>query len=134
MNTHARWLVTAVAVIVPACASAGSENGSPGRGDVITSEQMISANAQSAYDGVRKLRPNWFATRGPASINDSEPDVASVFLGGNQIGDIEALRNIRPDDIRELRYYEAGEASARFGMGHTRGVIEVIMRGSGPTP
>jgi hypothetical protein len=127
-----RWLLVGAVWLLAACGSggmSGAGTGAPGRGNVITSEQMIAANAQSAYEAVQKLRPGWFSTRGPESITQSTPDVASVFLGGNRIGDIEALRNIRPDDIRELRYYEAGEAGARFGMGHSRGVIEVIMKG-----
>lgn len=125
-------LIAAVLLFVTACGSGGMSTagtGSPGRGNVITAEQMIAANAQTAYDAVQKLRPAWFSTRGPEAITRSEPDVASVFLGGNRIGDIEALRNLRPDDVKELRYYEAGEAGARFGMGHSRGVIEVIMKG-----
>ncbi|MGH7464788.1 MAG: hypothetical protein ACREK1_06405, partial [Longimicrobiales bacterium] len=103
---------------------------SPGAHDVLTSDQMIAANARSAYEAVQKLRPDWFSTRGPTAITNVEPDVASVYLGGNHIGDIEALRNIRPDDVKQLRYYEAGEASARFGMGHSRGVIDVVLKGS----
>jgi len=124
-------LLAAVCLFVAACGSGGMSagTGSPGRSNILTSEQMIAANAQTAYDGVQKLRPGWFSTRGPESITQSQPDFASVFLGGNRIGDIEALRNLRPDDIKELRYYEPGEAGARFGMGHSRGVIEVIMKG-----
>ena len=126
-------LLAAVGLAVSACGLPAAGTASGARGDVITSEQMVAVNAQTAYDAVQKLRPNWFSTRGPSAITNAEPDVASVFLGGNQIGDIEALRNLRPENIAELRYYEASEAGARFGMGHSRGVIDVIMKGSGGT-
>lgn len=127
-------ILVAALLLATACGSGGMSTGAPGsqgRGNTITSEQMIAANSQNAYDAVQKLRPSWFSLRGPESITNSAPDVPSVFLGGNRIGDIEALRNIRPEDVTEIRYYDAGEASARFGMGHSRGVIEVVMKGSG---
>ena len=123
-------LLVAAWLLVSACGSMSAGGpGSPGRSNVITSEQMLGVNAQTAYDAVQKIQPGWFSTRGPEALTRAEPDLASVFLGGNRIGDIEALRNLRPEDIKELRYYEAGEAGARFGMGHSRGVIEVIMKG-----
>jgi hypothetical protein len=31
-------------------------------------------------------------------------------------------------DTEEIRYWRPGQAAAKFGMGHPRGVIEVIAR------
>ncbi|MEX1183415.1 MAG: hypothetical protein WEF86_09275 [Gemmatimonadota bacterium] len=122
-------LLTATLILCLACAPRPS--GAPaGRGNVITSDQMASVNAQSAYEAVQRLRPDWLSTRGPSAMLTSAPDVASVYLGGNYMGPVEALHRIRSDDLQELRYYEPGEASARFGMGHERGVIDVIMKGA----
>jgi hypothetical protein len=64
-------------------------------------------------------------------MTDPSPSVASVYMNGSQVGTVEYLRNLRPDGVDVVRYYETGEASARFGMGHQRGVIEVILRGAG---
>lgn len=111
---------------LPACATTGGA--SDGAGDTITREQMLEVNASDAYDAVQKIRPSWLTARGPASITDDSPTVVSVFMGGSHVGDSEFLRSLRPDDVEMLRYYEAGEASARFGMGHPRGVIEVHRR------
>jgi hypothetical protein len=110
--------------------------GTPPRGasprgsrDVITRAQMVEVNASTVYDAVQKLNPTWLTSRGPVSVTNMSPTVATVYMSGNEVGDIEFLRSLRPDDVDEVRYYEAGEASARFGMGHPRGVIEVIPRG-----
>lgn len=111
---------------LPACATTGAAGG--GAGDTITREQMLEVNASDVYDAVQKLQPSWLTSRGPTSITDDSPTVVSVFMGGSHVGDSEYLRNLIPDDIEMLRYYEAGEASARFGMGHPRGVIEVHRR------
>lgn len=101
---------------------------------MITAEEMLAANAQTVYDAVKKLQPDWFTTRGPSSLTNSTPAVPAVFIGGTEVGDIEYLRGINADVVVEIRRYEAAEAGARFGMGHQRGVIEVILKGSGGRP
>jgi len=44
------------------------------------------------------------------------------------LGSADDLREMRVLDVTEVRYRESGPASARFGMGHPRGVIEVIRK------
>lgn len=117
-------------LVVAACRVSSSPGTAPrGSRDVITRAQMVEVNASTVYDGVQKLNPSWLSSRGPVSVTDMTPTVATVYMSGSEVGDIEFLRRLRPDDVDEVRYYEAGEASARFGMGHPRGVIEVIPRG-----
>jgi hypothetical protein len=40
------------------------------------------------------------------------------------LGKVEYLRQMRVLDVTEVRYWDPGQAWARFGMGHPRGVIE----------
>jgi len=116
-------------LILSACGTPGPGATPRGNRNVITREEMLAVNASTVYEAVQKLNPSWFTSRGPVSATDPTPTVANVFMTGSQVGDIEFLRTLRPDDVNEVRYYEAGEAGARFGMGHPRGVIEVIPRG-----
>lgn len=133
-----RWVgVRGLAVAAMAALATGS-CGMPSAGatssgsrDAITRDQMIEVNASTVFEAVQKLQPDWLSSRGPTSLSNSTQTAASVFMNGNQVGDIDYLRNLRPDDVDRLRYYEPGEASARFGMGHQRGVIEVFARGQG---
>jgi hypothetical protein len=134
MTYRSVWLAIVIGLVVSACGRPATRGPSPRNQNVITFEEMIGVNAQTAYEAVQRLRPDWISTRGPTALTNAEAAVPSVYLGGNRLGDIEALRNLRPDDLQALRYYEAGEAGARFGMGHSRGVIEVIMKGSGGSP
>jgi hypothetical protein len=123
-------LVASVVVAVMAACGAGSGYTAVG-GDrnILTRAQLENVNATDLYDAVQRLRPNWLTARGPASVSDDpRGQVASVYMSGNQMGDAEVLRNIRLEDIDSLRYYDAGSAGARFGMGHPRGVIEVLPR------
>lgn len=121
-------------LLLGGCAVGGARTASSGNRNVITRDQMLEANASTVYDAVQKLNPSWLTSRGPVSVTDMSPTVATVYMTGNEVGDVEFLRTLRPDDVDEVRYYEAGEASARFGMGHPRGVIEVIPRGGSWEP
>lgn len=124
IRTPGLWLC--VALLVAAC---GTRMGTGNRSsDTLTRQQMIDAGATTVYDAVQKLQPSWFTTRGPRSLTDETPTVASVFVNGSNVGDISYLRNLRPDNVDHLRYWDVGEAGARFGMGHQRGVIEVVLR------
>ena len=114
------------ALLVVAC---GTRTAAGNRSsDTLTRQQMIDAGATTVYDAVQKLQPSWFSTRGPRSLTDETPTVASVYVNGSNVGDISYLRNLRPDNVDHLRYWDVGEAGARFGMGHLRGVIEVVLR------
>lgn len=113
-----------------ACAQ-GLGGGTGGDRDSISQQQLLDTGAADVHDAVRRLRPEWLLSRGPRSmVQDDSPALASVFMSGAHLGDVEVLRDIRPENVDRLQYYDAGSASARFGMGHPRGVIQVIPVGS----
>ena len=43
-------------------------------------------------------------------------------------GNLEYLRTVYVNEVAELRFWEPGQQTSRFGMGNARGVIEVILR------
>lgn len=120
----------AAAVLVSGCATAADPAGSSSR-NLITSREMAETNAQTAYDAVRVLQPHWLGSRGATSMTDMTPTRVSIVVNGVEVGDASYLRNISVMDVSELRYYEPGVAATRFGMGHQRGVIEVVLKGGG---
>lgn len=124
-------MLACLAFFAAACVSGMPERGASPRDDrnTITREQMIEVNATTVYDAVQKLNPGWLSSRGPTSLTNETPTVVSVYLSGSDMGSVEFLRSLQPDDVNVIRYYESGAASVRFGMGHQRGVIEVIPRG-----
>jgi len=123
-------ILAGFALLTAACVS-GNPRAATSRGsrNVITRQEMIDVNAVSLYDAVQKLHASWLMSRGSMSMTNESPAVVSVYMSGSDMGDVDFLRQLNPDDVNEIRYYEPGEASARFGMGHQRGVIEVIPRG-----
>lgn len=112
-------------ILVSGCASAGSQSGGGGMDRPITQEEILETEYDNAYDVVRALRPRWLRPRGGASI-ELETDV-QVYVNGVRRGGTEELRELTATGIQQIRYYDAGEATMRFGTGHGSGVIEVIL-------
>jgi hypothetical protein len=115
------------------CATTTAGTGSRERtANLLTAEEMASAHADvlSAYDAVSRLRPNWLASHGAMTSNSSASEFATVFVDGQAVGDINALRNIQAFQVGDIRYYNITEAGAKFGVrAGTTGAIEVLMKG-----
>ena len=128
---HRRLLLLA-ALLVPLTAACAARAGGPRENrDVITAAQIARTQALNAFEAIEQLQPQWLNSRGATSLTDPTPTEASVFIDGLQVGGLEYLKTQNVIDIAELKYYPAGPATARFGMGHQRGVIEIIRKGAG---
>jgi hypothetical protein len=95
---------------------------------VLTHAQLAATNSENLFDAISKLHSEWLSTRGPTSATDSSPASVSVFIGGTMLGKAESLREVMVIDVDEVKYWDAGQAAARFGMGHPRGVIEITRK------
>ena len=109
---------TAVLLLyVPACASSGSSAPSKVREsspDRITSVEIdATTGAQSAYDLVRRLRPRWLqgGTTGSIGGGRVSQQVLLVYLDGNKLGTMEALRTLSASGIKSMQYYDAIRAA-----------------------
>lgn len=125
-------LLATTTTLLAGCSSATTANGASGRArstqNQLTREDLASANADNLYDAVAKLRPNWLSSRGVTSVTDATPTEVDIYMDGNFLGKPDYLKQVRTNDIVSLTYWDSGRASARFGMGHPRGVIEIIHR------
>jgi hypothetical protein len=133
MNASNRFLALAalsVACLGSGCASAATQGASGGRRQLsqLTQSELAATNSDNLYDALVKLRPEWLSTRGPTSATDLALSSVDVYMGGTLLGKADYLREVRLLDVSEVRYWDAGQASARFGMGHPRGVIELTRR------
>ena len=116
----------ALSITLTGCGTGATQRSSQASSrNVLTREQLAATNSENLYDAIVKLRPEWLTSRGPTSVSDPTPAVASVFMNGNLLGRSDQLREMRVLDVSEVRYWDAGQAAARFGMGHPRGVIEL---------
>lgn len=131
MNASKRMLALlalATSCAIAGCAAATSAQGGRAGSNQLTETELASTNSDNLYDAIAKLRPDWLTSRGPKSVTDMTLASVDVFMNGTMLGGIDYLREVRPLDVRDVRYWNAGQAATRFGMGHPRGVIELIRR------
>ena len=109
----------------------------PSGTDIITREQITATNLATAYEVVQRLEPRWLRSRGAISLREAAEEEVNtfgivgpvVYLNSARRGDIEELRSIMVESIREILYFNGRNASFRFGSGHGSGVIQVITGG-----
>lgn len=111
---------------LPGCSTRSSSYTVPADRDRLTREEMAGTNNQTVYEAVEELRPEWLTARGSVSATDPTPARANVYMNGTRMGGVDYLRGVAILDVEYVRFWEAGEAGVRFGMGNPRGVIEII--------
>ena len=118
---------TVVVASVAGCAMTPAGTTSADR-NRLSADELTATNSQMVYEALELLRPEWLRGRGPVSLTDAAEARPNVYMNGTRMGDLDYLREVYITDVAELRYWPAGEAGARFGMGNPRGVIEIIRR------
>ncbi len=104
--------------------------GGGGKGDVLTTEDLVGTRTTNVYDAVAKLRPRWLRPRTPTASIVFPPEV-HVYLGDQPMGGVDFLRTLEPDAVKEVRFYATADATTRWGSQNTGGVIAVTRRGQG---
>jgi len=127
--------VSLSALLLTACASGGGgtarEPGTSARRDanVITAEEIATITAQTLYDAVRNLRPQWMMRSRPTAMLQQNQGELIVYVDRTRFGNMESLRQINPGSVQAVRYYSPSAAEGRFGPGHLLGAIEVTTTG-----
>ena len=117
----------AIVVVAAACTAMSSSSSGASR-NVISGDELSATTSQTAFEALQMVRPEWLTGRGPVSLTNATEARPNVYMYGSRVGDLDYLRDVYVQDVAELRYWSTGEASARFGMGNPRGVIEIIPR------
>lgn len=97
--------------------------------NLITAEELAAKSAQTLYDAVRALRPQWMMRGRPTALMPQNEGQLVVYVDGTRFGSIESLRQLVPSVASAVRYYSPSDAEAHFGPGHLNGAIEVITSG-----
>ncbi len=128
MSIKCLYPLAVAAVVGCATTGTGASRGSP---NLLSAAEIAQhhADINTAYDAVARLRPNWLAPHGAMSSNPAASDYAAVFVDGQLVGDVAALRNIQAYYVGDIRYYDVTQAGARFGFrAGSGGAIEVRMQ------
>jgi hypothetical protein len=99
----------AAALVLTACASSGTEQGSRNT-SILTREEMVEMRVSNVYDAVERLRPRWLQIRTQMSL--TSPTEIVVFMDRNYLGGPEMLRQFSPNDVARVRYMDGTTASA----------------------
>ncbi|HUQ19170.1 MAG TPA: hypothetical protein VM099_06120 [Gemmatimonadaceae bacterium] len=133
-RTSVRILAVAVIALAPACASSGKVGETQSSSDFVTSVEIANTQATTAYDLVNRLRPNWLRGGGISSISGG--NIASqttlVYLDGNKIGELDALRSIPSNGIKTMRWLDPARAQTMLrgiGTEPLAGVIVLVSSG-----
>ncbi|HEY2379225.1 MAG TPA: hypothetical protein VGH98_24805 [Gemmatimonadaceae bacterium] len=95
----------------------------------ISEAEIDSVHATSAYDAIRKLRPQFLEPRGRMSVDPHEPPaLPNVYVDNQYYGDITELRNISAATIEVIKFYSASEAQYAFGRGNMAGAINILTK------
>jgi hypothetical protein len=137
MRSYFRFVSVLAASAIYACASGGSSDTEqrptrPERRDafVISERELGTSTARNALEAVQKLRPQWLRGRGSGSFGRA-PDVVMIYLNDVRLGGPPALAQLMTDGVKEIRYFNAADATSRWGTDHTAGAIVVTMKSGG---
>jgi hypothetical protein len=126
---HWSTLAVAVATAFGASACAFHRGAQANLTSTITEAEIDSVHALSAYDAVKKLRPQFLVSRGRMSIDPKEPPaLPNVYVDNQYYGDITELRNISAATIELIKFYSASEAQYAFGRGNMAGAINILTK------
>ncbi len=117
-------------LVLWACASAGGAHRAPA-GELISADEVVAAKtANSAYDLVAHLRPNFLQGRQPTSVLVPTPSLPDVSINGGLVEPIDVMKNVGARDVVEIRLLDRWKAERLLGGKHEAGTILVRLRGS----
>jgi hypothetical protein len=117
-----------IAAATLACASAGAGNNVRRDSSLITADEITDSHETNAYDAINRLRPLFLKSRGRSTLNTGASPYASVFVDGQVYGDLNTLKGIPSQQIKQIHYYNGPDAVTRYGMQYGSGVIAVDTR------
>jgi len=100
-----------------------------GRADVVSTDELLAVqDVGTAFDALRKLRPEFLIRRGPPMPTDPDAGYPVVYLDGQRLGGLNTLQGIPLSSIVEIRYLRTAAAVEQLGKSHPGGVIAVSTR------
>jgi hypothetical protein len=128
-------LCLAFSLTLGACASSGAPDGTTDRpmrrasSTLISSEEVRASNAANAFELIQAARPGWLRKRGAVSFG--RDGGVLVYLDDSRLGGLDVLNSLQLSGIDSIRFMDATTASARFGLSHPHGAIQVVPRRGG---
>ena len=89
--------------------------------ELLTQAEMLEQHFTTVHDAVSSLRANWLNVRGTDSF--TTPSQVWVYFDQTRLGGVDELRAVPVNTIEWVRHYNGVDATMRWGVGHSAGVI-----------
>ena len=124
-------ILLALGVTLSGCGTSQSSRSDARDPDVITRDEIQNYLNYTALEIIQQVRRNWLRDRGGSINVFGDEDIQNprgirvYFDGVEQRDGVAALELLSATEISQLEKLDAGEATQRFGLGHTAGAILV---------
>jgi hypothetical protein len=132
----------------PAPAPATAPSGTPaataqparrGNSELIIEEEIKASGLRNALEVIQRVRPSMLRPRGSSTNQNVNADSYSqatslsvvVYMDDIKLGEPSQLSNVGIENIKEIRFINARDATTKWGTGHTAGVIQVVSKNTG---
>ncbi len=106
--------------------ASGTDNEPRSSSTRLINADLINSGERTLFDAIDRLRPRWLRVRSTTSIQGPAPIL--VYRDNVRAGGIEVLQSILLEAVQEVRFVNATDATTRWGMGVSSGVIEIVSR------
>ena len=106
-----------------ACASAGTADP-----NVITAPELSLSAPATAYDAIRRFRPEILRTRDPGSVVYFKASQPVVAVDNTLVGGVEVLRLLPAAKVAKVEFVNSWAAAKRYGMGFGHGLVLIETR------
>ena len=112
------------------CASSGTatQQSTGSNRNVITRDQLEALPSISARDAIDRLHRQWLRGRAGTIQTSTGRVYPRVFVDDRPYGGLDVLHGFGTEDLEEIRYISASDATTRFGTGYPGGIINLITR------
>ncbi len=90
----------------------------------LSREEMLNEHFTNVYDAVVALRSGWLAVRGTDSFREASQ--VWVYYDQTRLGGVDEMRSVLVSSVASLRHYNGVDATMRWGVGHSAGVIQIL--------
>ena len=121
MRATFRFPLVLLLIAAPGCHNVREV--APTDAERLTKAQMIEGHFTNVYDAVASLRSSWLTVRGTDSFGETSQ--VWVYFDQTRLGGVDELRNVTVNSIAWARHFNGVDATMRWGVGHSAGVIQV---------
>src|SRR5690349_22534233 len=110
-------LTAALSLVACSSATTGSGASNPSeKANTITAEEIAKARAPGwyAYELINNLRPAFLKARNAVTLESRDPIYADVYVDEVYLGDVDALKSLPLEGIKNISFLNPFDAATRF--------------------